>query len=434
MKRKVDLKNVRGSYDYDPQEQRIRNHIQDTLRDLFESYSYKPLETPILCYYDLLAGKYDESNDLLNEIYKLSDQGERELGLRYDLTVPFAKFISISKNLRLPFKRFEIGKVFRDGPVKAGRDREFLQCDVDVVGLSGSAIEAELLSLWLTGYKRLGIDVYIKYNSRNLLCGLIKEVAKVEDDELSSYVTVIDKMDKLSKDELIGELLKLGLQRNDALELLSYFELDLNGLKEKFLSQSNEMLINGLNEVCELERVLESVGIKNETVFTPCLARGQDYYTGNVFEVYAKNGELTCSLGGGGRYDRMITDFIDDGNLYPAVGVSFGLSTIYEILKNREEAYKPFVDVLIVPMATEGESIKLANEIRELGLKVEVDLTKRKLKRSFEFADKENIPYVVVLGEDELNNKTFKIKSMCTSEEREISLDDVSTLKDIIDL
>ena len=171
MKRKIELKNVKGTYDYLPNEQRIRNFINDTLKDIFEKYGYQPLETPILCYYDLLAGKYDETNDLLNEIYKLSDQGKRNLGLRYDLTVPFAKFITITKDLKMPFKRYEIGKVFRDGPVKTGRDREFIQCDVDVVGIQGQMIEGELISLFIEGYKKLGIDVVVRYNSRKSMSG-----------------------------------------------------------------------------------------------------------------------------------------------------------------------------------------------------------------------------------------------------------------------
>lgn len=429
MKKKVDLKNVKGCYDYDPVDQRLRSHIQKTIEEVFEEFGYKPLETPIICYYDLLAGKYDEGNDLLNEIYKLSDQGERDLGLRYDLTVPFAKYIAMKKDLRLPFKKFEIGKVFRDGPVKPGRDREFMQCDVDVVGLNGQAIEGELLSLWLIGYKRLGIDVYIKYNSRNLLRGIIKEFVDADEESIDSFVTVIDKLDKLSKDELIGELLKLGMEKAKSQELLSVFELDLKNLVEKYSGSKNELLIKGLEEVASLKSLLESIGIKEDAVFTPSLARGQDYYTGNVFEVYAKNGELSCSLGGGGRYDKMITDFIGDGNIYPAVGVSFGLSTIYEILKNREKEAMPFVDIYVIPMNTEGASLKLANEIREYGFKVEVDLSGRKLKRSFEFADKEKIPYVIVLGEDEVKNGMFKVKNMQTAEEEEISLSDVSKIE-----
>lgn len=433
MKRKIDLKNVKGSYDYSPEEQKIRNYIQDTLKEVFEQYGYRPLETPILCYYDLLAGKYDESNDLLNEIYKLTDQGERNLGLRYDLTVPFAKYIAMTKDLRLPFKRYEIGKVFRDGPVKTGRDREFLQCDVDVVGLDGNLIEAELISLWLTGYRKMGLDVYVKYNSRNLMRGIIESVLDVHESDIDRVVTVIDKLDKLPKEEILKELESIGTNKDKALELLETFTMSLDEIKAKFNGSNIEMLNKGIEELTSLASILESIGLKEDTAFSPSLARGQDYYTGNVFEVYDKNGELTCSLGGGGRYDNMITDFIDDGNVYPAVGVSFGLSTIYEILKRREELKKTsLVDVYIIPIGTENESLKLANEIRELGYKVELELKGRKIKKCFEYADRENIPYVIALGEDEITNGSFKIKNMTSKKETEVSLNEVNKLKDIL--
>lgn len=433
MKRKVTLMNVKGSYDYEPNEQRIRNYIQDTLKKIFEEFGYMPLETPILCYYDLLAGKYDESNDLLNEIYKLNDQGERALGLRYDLTVPFAKYITMKKDLRLPFKRYEIGKVFRDGPVKVGRDREFLQCDVDVVGLEGRLIEAELLSLWLKGYKALDIDIYIKYNSRNLMRGLIRELGVNDEDSITKVVTIIDKMDKITKEELIEELTKIGMEETKCNTLLEYFSLSLDEMKEKFSETTNEELSRGLKEISELNDYLKDLNMDSICVFTPSLARGQDYYTGNVFEVFAKNGELTCSLGGGGRYDKMITNFIDDGNTYPAVGISFGLSTIYEILKSREELKSaPFVDILIIPMETESKALCLANDLRNLNYKVELDMTGKKLKKSFEYANREGIPYVIVLGESEIENGKVSVKSMTTGIETELSLEQLEELKNII--
>lgn len=432
MKREITVKNVKGTYDYAPSEQRIRNYIQDTLRKIFEEYGYKPLETPILCHYDMLAGKYDESNDLLNEIYKLSDQGERELGLRYDLTVPFAKYIALTKDLRLPFKRYEIGKVFRDGPVKTGRDREFLQCDVDVVGLDGNYIEAELISLWLKGFKAMKIDVFVKYNSRNLMRGIIKEVTSFEDETIDKVVTIIDKMDKMSRNDLILELGKVGVENDAAKRLLDHFEMSLDEMMALFGETSNDLLIKGLEEVTNLKNILAGIGLEDATVFSPSLARGQDYYTGNVFEVYAKNGELSCSLGGGGRYDRMITDFVDDGNVYPAVGVSFGLSTIYEILKMREGRGKDAVYIYIIPMNTEVESLRLANALRDFGYAVEIDMTGRKLKRSFEFANKESIPYVIVLGEDEVEKGEFKVKKMETGEEFTFRLDELKKVSEVL--
>ncbi len=434
MKREINLKNVKGSYDYSPEEQSIRNYIQDTLRGVFESYGYRPLETPILCYYDMLAGKYDESNDLLNEIYKLSDQGERMLGLRYDLTVPFAKYIALSKDLRLPFKRYEIGKVFRDGPVKVGRDREFMQCDVDVVGLDGRVIEAELISLWLEGYKRLGIDVYVKYNSRNLMRGLIKEVGVVDEDDVTRVVTIIDKMDKITKNELLEELESASVSREAGEKLLENFSKSLDELSLMFEASANEELVRGLSELGELRDCLSGIGLADVVEFSPSLARGQDYYTGNVFEVYAANGELSCSLGGGGRYDGMITNFVGDGNVYPAVGVSFGLSTIYEILKMRMgEEKKSFVDIFVIPMNTSVESLKLAVELRGLGYKVELEMTGKKLKKSFEYANREGIPYVIVLGEDEVGKGEFKVKNMATGEETPVKRDNLAEILSVVE-
>ena len=167
--KEMELRNVKGTTDYSPKEQYIRNYISDTLKSVFEKYGFKPLQTPLLCYYDLLALKYDEENDILKEVYKVSDQGNRNLALRYDLTVPFAKYIAINQNTKLPFKRYEIGEVFRNGPVKLGRDREFIQCDVDSVGIEGQLVEAEFIALYVEAYSKLGIDVVIKYNNRKFL-------------------------------------------------------------------------------------------------------------------------------------------------------------------------------------------------------------------------------------------------------------------------
>lgn len=425
MKRKIELKNVKGTYDYLPNEQRIRNFINETLKEIFEKYGYQPLETPIICYYDLLAGKYDESNDLLNEIYKLTDQGKRKLGLRYDLTVPFAKCITITKDLRLPFKRYEIGKVFRDGPVKAGRDREFIQCDVDVVGIQGQMIEAELISLFIEGYNKLGIDVIVKYNSRNLMSGLIIEQG-ISSDLVPNVITIIDKLDKIKEEELLKEFNNLNINNEKANNLLNIFKLDLNQLNEKYQNTNNELIKKGLSELNELESYIKEY--KDNIKFVATLARGQEYYTGNVFEVYSKNNELSCSLGGGGRYDNMITDFIGDGNKYPAVGISFGLSTIYEILKNKEQfKNRSLIDIYIIPMNTKKESLVLANKLRNLGYKVDIEMNDKKLKKSFEYANRENIPYVIVLGEDEIKNNYFNIKNMETGEQ--IKVEDIKTLE-----
>lgn len=429
----MEIENVKGGYDYLPEEQKIRNYINDTLKTVFEEYGYTSIETPILCYYDILAGKYDESNDLLNEIYKLSDQGKRKLGLRYDLTVPFSKLIALNKNkITMPFKRYEIAKVFRDGPIKAGRDREFTQCDVDVVGIEGQMIEAELVSLYVEAFKKLEIDVEIKYNSRKLMNGLILECG-VADELTSKTITIIDKIEKLSKADFNKALLEIGLNEDQSEKLQEYFSLSLEQISEMFKNSENVVLNEGLKELNELNDYLGALNLQNYCKFTSSLARGQDYYTGTVFEVYEKNGKLNCSIGGGGRYDKIITDFINDGNVYPAVGVSFGLTSLYTILKDRAEfSSKSLLDFYIIPMGTEKESLKLAIELRKQGYKVDISMNGRKLKKCLDYANKANIPYVIVLGEDEINNNKFVIKDMINKNQTELSFNDIKDISKIL--
>lgn len=429
----MKIQNVKGGYDFLPQEQRIRNYINEILKETFEEYGYGQIETPILCYFDMLSGKYDEKNDILKEIYRLTDQGDRELGLRYDLTVPFAKLIALNKNhLKMPFKRYEIAKVFRDGPVKVGRDREFTQCDVDVVGLSGQMIEAELLTLYINAFKKLNIEIMIQYNSRNLMSGLLLE-CNVKEACINTTVTVIDKMEKISKEELQEQLKEIGVSEEQITKLLKYFTLSLDELNQEFKETNNEKLKAGLEELNNLYHYVKGLKIEEYCIFTPTLARGQDYYTGNVFEVYEKNKRLTGSIGGGGRYDNMITEFINDGINYPAVGISFGLTSIYELLKNQSMFQeKALVDIFIIPMDTEIDSLKLATKLRNLGIKVEIEMNRKKVKKSLDFANKEKIPFVIVLGEEETQNQKFNLKNMNTGEQLEIPFDNLEKILDII--
>lgn len=429
----MKIANVKGGYDYLPQEEKIRNYIKETLKEVFELYSYLPIETPIITYYDILIDKYDDENDILKEIYKLSDQGDRNLGLRYDLTVPFAKFIALNKNkIKFPFKRYEIAKVFRDGPVKIGRDREFTQCDVDVVGLDGQFVEAELLSLYKEAFERLGIDIIIKYNSRKLMTGLMLE-NNVSDDMISTITTIVDKKDKLSIKEFENLMIKHSMKKEDASALISTFSLSLDELSKKYSNSDNKLIQDGLNELNELNNYIKNLGLQEVCSFSSSLARGQSYYTGNVFEVYERNNKISGAIGAGGRYDNMITNFIDDGNSYPTVGISFGLSSIYELLKDEQKLnIQSPIDIFMISMNEPVESLKIASELRKLGYKVEVDTSNKKIKKLFEYANKENINYVIVLGENELKNKKFKIKDMFNRTEYEIDIDEISKIKEII--
>ena len=420
----MKIENVKGGYDFLPKEQRIRNYINNILKETFEEFGFNSIETPILCYYDILSDKYDENSDILKEIYKLTDQGNRKLGLRYDLTVPFVKFIALNKNkISFPFKRYEISKVFRDGPVKVGRDREFTQCDADVVGIEGEYIEAELLSLFKEGFRKLNIDIIIKYNSRNLMNGLIKE-SGVDSTLLSSVTTIMDKKDKISEKELNNYLFELGLNNKQIKKLNELFNLSLDDLNK--LKTDNDLLIKGLKEINNLSNYLKGLGLDNICEFDISLARGQNYYTGNVFEVYEKNGRIKGSIGAGGRYDKIVGNFIGDGNIYPTVGISFGLSSIYELLKDSDLFNnKSLIDIYIIPMNTEIESLKLANKLRSFGYKVNIEMNNKKLKKCMEFANKEKIEYVIIIGENEINNKSFNLKNMFSGEVKTIKFDEI---------
>ena len=422
--KRLELRNVKGCDDYGGKNEIIRNYISDTLKKTFEKYGYKPLSTSSLCYYDLLALKYNEDSDILKEIYRVTDQANRKLALRYDLTVPFAKYIALNQNIKLPFKRYEIGKVYRDGPVKLGRVREFVQCDVDCVGVEGQMVEAELLELYVEGFKKLGIDVIIKYNNRKILTGLI-EKCKISESKIADTITIIDKFEKLSREEITQEFKESGLVIEQIDELINYMNMDFEQIKEVFKETKNYELKNGIQEVAELNKYIEELNLSKYVKFTATLARGQEYYTGTIFEVYQKNGEVKSSIGGGGRYDNMIGDFIGNGKKYPAVGISFGLDAIFAILKDNKSLIKNMKDVYIIPMNDKSQALKIAAILRNQNKKVDIEMSGRKIKKSFEYANKENIPFVIVVGDDELERGKVTLKDMKTGEQKEIDIKDI---------
>lgn len=411
--KKINTQNLKGVTDYYGKEQLIRNKIMNILRQTFENYGYSPLDSSVLYNYDVLAYKYQDGAEILNEIYTLTDQGNRQLGLRYDLTIPFCKVISNEKELRLPFRRYEIGKVFRNGPVKLGRCREFYQCDIDVVGIDGVDIEIEQILLVLNVFEKLGINIVIKWNNRKLMSSLIKYVG-IPEEKVDLVIGTIDKLEKLSAEELMKEFEKISIDSATVGKLLEIFTKDITYYNNLFID--DPMYQEALSEINELNNKLEALNIKDKTKFAPTLARGLSIYTGTVFEFFDKDLRLTCSLGGGGRYNKIITDFISDGNTYPAVGLSFGLEPIYTILKEQYEK-ENLVNVYIIPMDTETECLKLAQTLRNNNINVLVELNKRKVKKCFEYANKENIKYVIVIGSNELESKCYTIKDMVTGEQ-----------------
>lgn len=413
----MKLMNVKGTFDYMPKDMKIRNRITDILRKNFEKYGYLPIETPMLNYYDLLSYKYNDDAEILSEIYKLTDQGERNLGLRYDLTVPFCKVVGLNKDLSLPFRRYEIGRVFRNGPVKLGRTREFYQCDIDVVGIDNRFIEAEQINMAIETYKELGIPVYVKYNNRKLMSGLI-ELSGVPSNLVDSVIGVIDKKEKVSSEVLIEMLRDLSLTDDVINKLLDLFNKTI--LEYQELVNENNLINEGVSELLEINNYLSELGIIDDCIFTPTLARGLSIYTGIVFEFYDKKQRLTCAIGAGGRYNKIITNFMDNGNNYPAIGLSFGLEPIFVILK---EEYKneSLIDVYMVPLDTNVETLKLASKLRNNNIKVLIEMNKKKIGKCFEYAERENISYVMIIGGNEIESGMYKIKDMKEKQEYTLS-------------
>lgn len=424
----MKLINVKGTEDSLPNKEVTKRKVINTLTDTFEKYGYLPLDTSILCYYDLLSSKYAGGSEILKEVYTLKDQGNRNLGLRYDLTVPFSKVIgmNVGKEITLPFKRYEVGKVFRDGPVKLGRAREFYQCDVDVCGIEGSYIEAEMLSMTVACYKKLGINVDIEVNNRKLLEGFI--IASGIDDELSSKVILaVDKLAKIGEEGVKKELFDYAIPTEQLDKLFGFFKLSISDLDS--LNINNDIFLEGREEIKELFSYIGGLGLE-ECKFTPYLARGLEIYTGTVWEVFDREKRLTSAIGGGGRYDKIITNFINDGNTYPAVGISFGIVPICEIL-GKKDTKAPY-DMLIIPMGTELASLKLANSLRDKGIKVMIEMSGRKLKKVLESADKNGVAYVAIIGDNEINSGTLEIKDMIYNKKIKVGIKDIDGICEII--
>lgn len=419
----IELRNLKGTRDFMPQEQRIRQDIIRKLQEVFERYGYQPLETPIVCYFDILASKYAGGDEILKEVYKLQDQGNRELGLRYDLTVPFARVIGMSPDIRLPFKRYEIGKVFRDGPVKTGRSREFIQCDVDSAGIKSVMAEAELMIMASEVYKMLGLDVYISFNNRKLLSGLIS-ASGINSEIAGSVILTLDKLEKIGPEATRLELMGKGANEDSIKMLFSFMNMTQEAFMSYFRNNPiNSLIDEGIREIDELLGYLGNAGIQDIVKFTPCLARGLEIYTGTVYEVFMKDGSITSSVGAGGRYDKIIGAFLGNGIEYPAVGMTFGLDVIFEALAGNMNSWAtPPVDVYIIPIGTAKEALAIAVNLRKNGVKTDIEMDGRKLKKSLDYANRLGIPFVLILGEEEVKNNTVKLKDMRAGNERTLML------------
>ncbi|MBM7667299.1 histidyl-tRNA synthetase [Solibacillus kalamii] len=412
--KKMDYQNVKGTQDYLPAQEVVRRNIRRTLEDTIMLYGCKPLETPILNYTELMASKYAGGAEILKEMYTLTDRGERDLALRYDLTIPFAKVIAMNPQLSMPFKRYEIGKVFRDGPIKAGRFREFTQCDVDVVGIESQSAEAELMVMTIDAFNKLNIEMVIQFNNRKLLAGLL-QYFKVPQLKINSVILILDKMEKIEQVTLLKELEEQNLLPS-TIELIKQF-LNANptiAYFEKY-REENELIKQGYEELIELQDYLQVLNVEESCMFNPFLARGLEIYTGTIYELFLKDDVIKSSIGGGGRYDNAIGGLTGSEEKFSTVGISFGLDVIYTAMEQRENsANQVLLDIFIIPLNTEKEALRLAWQLRQQGNRVEVELSGKKLRKAMEKANRENIRKVIILGENEIKSGRYEMKDMQT--------------------
>ncbi len=455
----------KGTRDFTPQEMARRNYIFDTIRSVFRLYGFQQIETPAMENLSTLMGKYGEEGDKL--LFKILNSGDwkgaldaeslatesigklttkvSEKGLRYDLTVPFARFVVQNRDkIQFPFKRYQIQPVWRADRPQKGRYREFYQCDVDVVGTDSLVSELELIQIVEEVYRRLGIRVCLKLNNRKILAGIAEIIG--EADRLIDITVAIDKLDKIGLDNVNNELLAKGLPQ-EAVDRLQPI-LHLSGSNEEKLATLREVLAaseTGLRGVEELETIFKLVSSTQQVAplhggtegglieLDLTLARGLNYYTGAIFEVKALDVEIG-SITGGGRYDNLTGIFGMPG--VSGVGISFGADRIYDVLNQLDLYPATSVDQTKLLFATFGQAelayaLSRAKQLRQAGVNVEVYPEPVKMKRQMNYADQKHIPFVAIVGGDEMANNTVMLKNMTTGEQRACSLEELThTLAD----
>ena len=412
----------KGTRDFKPEEKILRNKIVDTLKEIFELYGYAPLETPILEKFDILTSKYAGGSEILKETFKLRDQGDRELGLRYDLTVPLARYIASNPAIKLPFKRYQIGEVFRDGPTASARYRQFTQCDTDIIGCKELLADAEIVSLADAAFKKLNLECTIKINNRKILNDILNffGVAEIKNE---GAILSLDKLEKFGTAAVKNELIEKGINDDTSTKIID--TVRVKGSNSEKISQLKNILkkSDGVREIEELLSYLELMEINIELDVS--LARGLSYYTGTIFEIFLKDSNVKSSVCAGGRYDKMIGSLIGSRD-FPAVGISFGLDRIYDAVAEKNEIKtKTPAKVYVIPIKALGEGINIVKTIRESGINTDIDLMGRNPSKNLEYANSLGIPYVLFVGEDELRQNKFKLKDMKSGKEEMLKIDEI---------
>ena len=390
-----EIDTVKGFQDFLPPESLKREAIIKVIKKYFKLYGFKLVETPIVEFDELMRTDLsDDEDEAVSDRFKLKDRGGRNLGLRYEFTFQLARIFKQNPNLKLPFRRYQIGPIFRDEPISFGRFRQFTQCDADIVGDSSVNADAELLALVSDILKELKIDIEIQVNSRKLLQSLIESV---EIQNIKGVMRELDKIEKLGQDAVKANLRKY----TSANQVLTLFKL-----LEKNIEFYKENAFDGAVELESLVDICKSYGIK--VSINPYLTRGFGYYTGNIFEIKEPG---KSSIAAGGRYDKTVGKYLN--REIPAVGISFGLERLSQLAKID---VKQSIKVLIISINQDKEAIKLSKKLRKS--KVPCITTFGQPGKHLEYANSQNIPYAIFIGEEESKAKKFKLKEMSSGTEK----------------
>jgi histidyl-tRNA synthetase len=437
----------KGTRDFSTDEMLKREYIFDTIKSVFRLYGYQPIETPAMENLTTLLGKYGEEGDkllfrVLNSGDFLSGVSDQELlsresgklssriaekGLRYDLTVPFARYVvQHREEIIFPFKRYQIQPVWRADRPQKGRYREFFQCDADVIGSDSLLNEAELVKIIWEIFSRLGIEVIIKVNNRKILAGVAEYIG--EGGRITDITVAIDKLDKIGKEAVNTELRDKGISQAGIAKLQPLLDFKGSTVEKvellKSLLSGSETGTRGISELEELFSLTESDEAEKTVEFDITLARGLNYYTGAIIEV--KSADVAIgSVCGGGRYDNLTGVFGLEG--ISGVGVSFGADRIYDVMTQLNlfgTLVAASTEVLIVNFGPEEMKygLKIANELRKIGVRTELYPDPVKLKKQMSYADSRKIPFIILAGEEEIRNQTVSLKNMASGEQQNLGL------------
>ena len=423
----------KGTRDFSPLEMARRNYIFNTIQSVFSLYGFQQIETPAMENIGTLIGKYGEEGDKL--LFRIQNSGEKaastpEKGLRYDLTVPFARYVvQHRENIQFPFKRYQIQPVWRADRPQKGRYREFYQCDVDVIGTNSLVCELELIQIVEEVYRRLGINVCLHINNRKVLAGIAEIIGQPE--KIIDITVAIDKLDKIGIENVNKELTEKGLPQ-EAIEALQPI-LHLNGTTADKLAAlrtilaSSEIGTQGVDELDQLFALIQGAEVKLNIELDLCLARGLNYYTGAIFEVKALDVQMG-SITGGGRYDNL-TGIFGMPNV-SGVGISFGADRIYDVLTELNLYPASLQSSTQLLFATFGQeeltyALSWARALREQKIAVEVYPEPTKMKKQMGYADTKQIPFVAIVGGDEMAQNKVMLKNMLSGEQKLVSIEEI---------